>query len=531
MNKLGFFGALLCLAAAATPAGARDQDWRSCLQDLYGVRARAANPVLGRAGIVACEAALNDPVRPGDASYSRAVALQARALHRLATGDDRDALLDLDLADEVATAPDIFWRRSFSPGNSLLRAFARLRSGDETGVVELSRAATSARVFDVDLAMAAARLELAATHNLDNYVATLRGLARLDPSRIPTLYVIALSRLRFDDAIALYPHILFTVPEGRGEYRILDAAELPARNLLARTELAGSYAYALAATGQPERASEVFTLMDRVVQQAMVRPVYSAALMHLQPQWRAFLARRDEMEDVLARYRNLVDLRLRPADPATAQSVASIIATPDGGNPVVLDLAVAVRRAQPAGTVLSEDMIRLLQAHQARELAGLEQVTLRDIQLGLPQPEWIIGIPEFDGGTDSGFMGVTESGHMSRPGPAGSTTVKYMSTTGTGATASALAFLRAAQLAREQGKPGFIVVGRRLVPRSTQRPDAAYPSGYEAELDVVFVDPDALPDRYAEASWRVVDAGAVLAEFESLYTDQRTAMREAARAR
>lgn len=74
----------------------------------------------------------------------------------------------------------------------------------------------------------------------------------------------------------------------------------------------------------------------------------------------------------------------------------------------------------------------------------------------------------------------------------------------------------------QAGKKGLIVVSRKDTSfhidttyyGNTVRSD---PDGYQTELDVVFVDPAALPPQYADAGWRVIDADAVYAALAPVY--------------
>jgi hypothetical protein len=85
-----------------------------------------------------------------------------------------------------------------------------------------------------------------------------------------------------------------------------------------------------------------------------------------------------------------------------------------------------------------------------------------------------------------------------------------------------LALLRAADLARRAGKKGFIVVRRRAVQRSAIyagffSAEREHHEGHSVEIDVLFVDPAALPPEYAPAPWRVVDADEVWARLSGVY--------------
>jgi hypothetical protein len=105
------------------------------------------------------------------------------------------------------------------------------------------------------------------------------------------------------------------------------------------------------------------------------------------------------------------------------------------------------------------------------------------------------------------------------------TSVRYRGTHAASTVNEEMALLRAADVARRQGKKGMIVIGRTDV-RHTTNLTTQYggvtrsdPNGFETTLDVVFVDPANLPARYAKAAWRVIDADAVYAALAPLYID------------
>lgn len=73
-----------------------------------------------------------------------------------------------------------------------------------------------------------------------------------------------------------------------------------------------------------------------------------------------------------------------------------------------------------------------------------------------------------------------------------------------------MALLRAADLARQSGKKGLIIVDRHdtaftISTESYGTVVRTDPNGFETDLDVLFVDPNALPAKYQDQGWRVID--------------------------
>ena len=206
-------------------------------------------------------------------------------------------------------------------------------------------------------------------------------------------------------------------------------------------------------------------------------------------------------------------------------------ASPEAADPTVLDLALAVRAAQPGTTHINEALMQRLRIGEGYSMRAIGKFELADLLSGLPDTDSDARQPKYDSGTDSSIL-TTEGGYMGRKGPTEhSRTIKFNSSGGTGETVSELALMRAAEMAREQNKKGFVVLARRLVPRTVTMGTQSFPDGFEAEIDVEFVDPAALPERYADAAWRVVDADALWTTQSALYIDARAAMRRAREAR
>jgi hypothetical protein len=446
-----------------------------------------------------------------------------------------EALAALDEAD-AATIADPFWRRSFLPGNQLLRGYIQARRGHREQAVAAARAATAARPYAAEIASLAARIELRATNDMDAYLANLRAAARFDPNRITQLYLYAIMRGDYEAAVDLYRHVMITIPVHRGSYLLVDGENRAMEALLMRTELAGTNAYARAALGQTEGAEQALAAADAGIERALARPAGEPVRIWPEVrQVRAMTRRRGEADAVVARWRNLVALRLHPADPATATAAATLLAGSRGFDPVLLDLARAVRAAQPGNGVISADLIALL---EARLPAVLERYTAVDDQavLGsLPPVETADRMPEYDEGAHDTLRG-SDAGYSTLPGPVpGSQTVRFVSSYTTPVSMGEIALMRAAELARERGMHGFIVLARRLIPLTTTfvggpNNGVSRESGHDLEVDVLFVDPGALPRGYETAGWRVVDADALWTIEQPIYVAERERLRAETRA-
>lgn len=525
--------------AATAPALAAPADFQAC--DGYGApngsgdgMTRPAGRLLGlippssqggtgrqnlavrdQRGVNACHAALADErLRPAY-TLRRASLLRARGIHRLSAGETGDALVDFDLAERAVTTPaDPYYRRSFALGTRMLRAFAGSRSEvaeQAAHAAEEAGAVAAARPYDPELALVAARVQLAANHDWDAYVARLREQARYDPSRINALFIVALLRGRFEEAVALHPMIYFDVPVGRGGFVVQRAVEREEENEDARAQMDGAFAYALAATGQAERGRAL--LAERLTagaQKAGAPPAPEPVP--------AADDDSDPRRAALVRWQGLVDMRGRVAEGHAEEVLTALLRTRPHPDSILLDLLQAIHRALPNDPRLTDETIAALRAIVDRQREQVGGIDLQRLVEALPEAEVVSRLPGFQQGSDSQLL-LRLAGYMSRPGPVeGSLTVKFATRTGTFAAASELALLRAAQLARERNLRGFIVLGRRGLIRSEARGIFGdQPAGFEAEFDVLFVDPAALPTAYRDAGWRVVDADAVWSALSPVY--------------
>ena len=101
-------------------------------------------------------------------------------------------------------------------------------------------------------------------------------------------------------------------------------------------------------------------------------------------------------------------------------------------------------------------------------------------------------------------------------------TVEFRSPTATPAMVEEMALLRAATLAREKGKRGFIITNRQdgntdlqMVSRGTVVRKSLLTR--RSILEIELVDPETLPAGYAGQGWRMLDADEIDAMFTPIY--------------
>jgi hypothetical protein len=384
----------------------------------------------------------------------------------------------------------------------------------------------AARPTDPELSAAAADIILAATGDWDVYTATLRGIAAYDPTVLMSLYPIAAVRGRFEEAAAIQPQIVLTVPSQRGGNLVGGRSPIVVGNFLTQIELDGSAAFALAATGQKARAEAGLRALADRVEADLTRPELPPGVTDRSTirrelnRFEQLSPRAEEARTRVAFWRTLVDLRLMAAHGRAAEAATRVRTERIGQGIYALNIYEAVAAAHPASRAELEPLIAAARQAVDQSLARIAETDLSELGRRLPEAELATRVPAYEGGSD-GILG--NDGFMSRAASIpGARTVKFQSDEGTAATNAEMALLRAAELARERNMAGFIILDRRVLQRTlvTRQYGAVIDTdheGYIAELDVVFVNPDALPAGLEGAGWRFVDAEAVRSRLDPVY--------------
>jgi tetratricopeptide (TPR) repeat protein len=498
---------------------------------------RRQETTFGAVGIAACDGALADSRLQPAQILRRASLLRARGAHRLAAGDHAGAIADFDLSQEAAApADDLYYRRSLGIGTRLLRARALTLAGRNDEAAQEARAVIEARPTDTELGTAAARVLLAATNDWTAYTGALRGLARYNPTLFLQLYATAMLRGDFAGMDALYPHILFTVPQNRGGFVVAGREQMIGNNFITRVEVDGAHAFALAATGRGAAAESALAALAESIDASLTPPqmnleeAESRAGRNRMAEYQLRLGREAAARERLAFWRRAVEMRIQAADGRGREALAQLASARIAGDSVGLNIVEAIA----AGTAeLRGDVAPLIEQGRNRVSQDLDKISrlpVEDLIEHLPSAEVQSRVPSYNGASD-GILSLDGNGFMSRRAVAtpGAVTVKFASNGGTLSTVAELALLRAAEMARERRMPGFIILGRRRLERTSivtmyGRVLREEPSGHESEVDILFVDPAALPVGFEQAGWRVLDAEQVWAQLSPLYV--RTASSE-----
>ena len=487
---------------------------------------RRSEPVYGPEGIPTCTVALNYRWMLPEYRLRRASLLEARGMHRLASGDAPGAIADFDLARESAGTGDPLTDRSFLLGLRLARAYAQLKAGDTAGAAREAQAVIAARPYDNRLAQMAAQLQFTAARDWPVYVRNLREISRIDPNLIAFLYTIAFSQGEFDEVIALRPNVLLnTPPAPTGNYQMPGRNAVLAETAVRQAVIDGIHAYALQTRGRNADADAALAAARAGLARAMAEPPLEPAHRGLtrsqRDQYAAMLARRPEAEAAIEEWARMVRLRRLVAEGNVAAVIADLESRRIAPDSAALDLFSAMARAQPALAADMSAMMDRLRHDIASQIDRALDLSVKDLAGRLPEPESMQRMPSYD----SGGSPLDANGYSSLPGRIGLSTqiIRFASGRGSVSVANEMALLRAADLARRSGSHGLIVLRRGYVVRTTTiygYGAGIMPSGQEVEIEVAFVDPATLPSAYADAGWRVLDPNVIWAALSPIYVRQ-----------
>jgi hypothetical protein len=570
--RRGYFGAALaamaCIAATGAVADAaddlapqykgcdgygparEDSDGMTTHWTLWGMRADAGTntpekwTAKGPDAIADCDRAL---AALGAKHWLRkASLLRARALHKLETRDIPAAMADLDAADATLSASgDVYAIRSLGLGVRLARAFALHLSGEQAKAEAMAMAAMAERPYNRQV-LTSTRLAIGTNASPANLDAIKRALARLVPSAVDEVFSQALKEHRYADAIALYPELtpyqeIGQLNIGKGGFRERDLRDFQRAEIFWAVR-GGDYAYVLAASGKPAEARAAMkALRERIAQDTAPPPPVDSTLSG--GDYAKAMAFRDEIEGVHKRTADatfklvdewtwIVEARALVAEGKTLEAWKSIngrVLPPGLWASTELNQAIFAHPVKGIDASASKLAVtnpndnKITTVTVAKEPAGatmlfkvLPEAETRDrvpdnVELKSPFPD-----------SDRPRSQIDSNGYRVQADATGSARVGVFADKGTMSMVEELAMLHAAEVARQAGKKGILVVKRQDVYHELDtyyygRQINAAPTGMECDFNFVAVDPAALPDAYRGQGWRVIDADAAYAALAPVY--------------
>lgn len=523
-------------ALAATPALASDkQDFETCDGRVHpgkqsdGMRGEASESAysfglsssrLPAVVIGACTRALASPRLLPTQTLRRVHLLRARAAAQLESGDAAKALADLDLAQAAAggLAADRFYRRSMGVSLDLLRALALANSGDMAGALPLAQAASAARPYSVDVQRVAATVLQAGRPIGTPSPSPWSAGARLTPQAATLALVKEAEIGNFAGVVALYPGIKIDWPSAPLAPMSFAMRDVGSQGLVVGAMVSLHVAYARAATGDVAGARrDLADLRSRV---AAARPAptpqATSTFSFGGMTWEAL----DRFLDVRGRQ---VEARIAVAEARVPDAIAALVAAPMPHDAATIELLGALKAAVPAKDAgLVPDV-----ASFSKELADDRQKALKavvsDALLAPETPRAVVDYerarPNILGALVGGALSLGTSllggidrtdGFRTKVNPDGTTKVEFIGNTPSSALVQEMTLLRAAEVARAAGKPGFVIVERsdytrRLTTSRGGMPISSVAQGFKTELTIRPVDAGIEPERALDAI-AIIDA-------------------------
>ena len=450
----------------------------------------------GKAGVDACTAALQDKVL--DNCWARRVnLLRARAVHQLEAGDMDAALTDLRAARDAAgaKASETAFARSLGASAQLFEAAVLAKRGQFPEAEALAIRAFEARPYSMEGVSAATRilaLDPAWSPEEDR---VLTRLAALDPD---ARFLRAEVRDWGPDRQAALDAWMAAI-EGQGSGAGAPSLMLPERFLTGRAALAA----ARAGKGDEARA-----LIERT--RGGGAPALDAkAPSPLQAAMGAF---QDAATEQGKRFATLAEAWLLADAGQTQQAVALLEKVDLPVSPAIPELLAKLKVDNVGSQGMSAEELRI----QMRQRAA-ERLKADAYAQTLPALERTEGGNAF---SKQGVLGFKPNGFKERKTKTGDgRTIEFVGGQSTRAAVEEMSLLRAAQLAREAGRPSFMVTDRRdyrqtLVTTYGGSQIGSRPQGFKTEVDVVFVDAASAPEPVRPIA---LDAEQVWAELSPFY--------------
>lgn len=552
INLIG--GAILLGLASASQAGVSD-DFAACDGRMKpkgsddGMRGEAAiKPSWQTWGagtgpqavIAACDKMLAHPSLKSTQAVRRAHMLRARAAAKLELGKAAEALVDLDAAEVAAAgkAQDPFYQRSMGVSLRMLRALALAQTGDRDAASKLAGAAAAERPYAVQIQLAAAMLRPDAVPGAAPGEALMasENALRLDPASGLALARKAAQAGAFDEVVRLGEVVRSAQPLApsltKGDP--ISALTAASERSIAAAGLRYDLAFALAVTGQPDKAREALTQarakLDELGGKPAAAPSAPAALPAQVAAGDTAAAspappappRLSPFRQVFAAADRLAEARIALAEgkPAEASRLAQG-SLPMTAATAELIGALAKAEGKPP-PLLPADMMRKSDRFGAMAdmllIAPESQRSVIDYQKSRPNILGALVGGALSFGTT--LLGGIErtAGFRSTANADGTTKVEYTGNTTSAPVVQEMTLLRAAELARAAGKWGFVIAQRSdysrfMVASQYGSEISRTPIGYMTELTIRFADQD------ADAA-RAFDAVAVIDALGPLYYSQ-----------
>ena len=507
----------------------------------YGTTARTtAN--YGDAALGQCDAALSDAKLKPEFWMRRVNLLRARALHNLERGDPAAALIDLDRAAAAVQVPgDPFYSRSLGLSLDLTRAYALRQQGNAEDSARIAMAAWSKRPYTRSLAVGGLFV-IGEGSQRPEAEAMRQAVSRFQPSANTRIYVDLIEQRRWNEAIGLYPQIRPPLSQKRvngygGAYDLRYADSY--KDGMFRITYAGTHAYALAATGRYadaraalEHARVTLNWAVETPQAPQPRKPGGKVPKDRLAEHEREVARRQRLErdgrKLLEVWTTFVEQRILVGEGKIEEVFLSLGRQAVPQDELGVEFIDALLAKLPPAETAAIDGLKALRA-RIDQPPSAERTTPEDSIKALfdylPDPETSARLPRYKKsavlfGSVDGFTVTPRDRPMI--GEAETVSIRFRGVAAPAVVVEEMAILKAADLAREKGVTGFVILDRDDVSHSVTStyygvPLRTDPNGYETTLTVALVDLAKPAAPFDGATWRIIDANAVYDALSPIY--------------
>lgn len=473
-------------------------------------------------GVIACDKALADALLKPEFLMRKAHLLQAKAYHQVWAFRFDDALATLRLVDEISgqLSPELF-NRGLGIGNQLLRSFIYIETKQYDAAEAELDSIEAKRAYSATIRRAVRLLRLRMDSSFDKELALLREVAHLDPQANIEGFLLAIETGKIDQALGMGAGIAIDRPKNRGNWTVEGDELRDYETIHVNAELAGIYAYTLAASGRHEDAAATMLHAREELSAAMVPPPPrpdgkdQRKSVVLDYQFRTVYGKKGGQ--ALDLWDRLITLRGEVENLDLEELIGKIESFPKGSVPVLVDLLVHAER-QPSGdrqAVVATILEKI--AEDRRKRNAVDIVTL--IQL-FPRPEAPENQVKFKKAGDGMFL--PENGFSKkRMDDDTDWTIRFTDFVASGPTVEEFALLSAAQITKDLGYDGFLIQSRRVLERTTHVSGmwvGSYTqnSGREAQLRIRVVHKSGISPELVDAQWRMLDPDEIIAALSQL---------------
>lgn len=443
--------------------------------------------------IAACTRALTGGNLLPTQTIRRAHLLRARAAAKLRMGAVAEAVGDLDEAERaIASARgERFFDRSLGASLDLLRALATAQSGDPVAALPLADKAVAARPFALPLQLVAAMIRDAARSVDPKVPHEWDAIVHLDTTLGPSLIQLEASRGHFDGVLRIAELAPLAVAEqgDTKESDVLASLGRQGQALLSAARAGHHLAYAHAAKGRPADARTALEQAQATYARLTGAPVVPAATVATDAA---------KPKDLFADRRRMIEARIALAE-GRVDEADKLAASPLPFGAEAIDLKAAIFAARDTKTVsvspaaAAFEYAKLGQLADALLIAYESPRLVIDYQKSKPNVLAALVGAAFSMGTTL-LQGVPKtSGFKETANPDGTITVEYLGSTPSATMVQEMTLLRAAEVTRATGKPGFALATRRDFTRymtATQYGAvlSRTPAGHKTELVIRLLD-------------------------------------------